>query len=83
MEESPARPTHYNKRAFVDYVSRLQAAPFWMPNPDAQVEMANDRYLGVWLNGTEEQLARWYLKECIPCFVVREVTFPERARLQL
>ena len=70
-----------DKRAFVDYVSRLQAAPFWMPDPDAQVEMADDCYLGVWLNGTEERLARWYLKECIPCFVVREVTFPERARL--
>ena len=70
-----------DKRAFVDYVSRLQASPFWMPDPNAPVEMADDRYLGVWLNGTEERLARWYLKEGIPCFVVREITFPERARL--
>ena len=52
-----------------------------MPDPNAPVEMADDRYLGVWLNGTEEQLARWYLKEGIPCFVVREITFPEHTRL--
>ena len=43
--------------------------------------MADNCYLGVWLNGMEELLARWYLKECIPCFVVREVMFPEHARL--
>ena len=52
-----------------------------MPDPNAPVEMADDRYLGVWLNGTEERLARWYLKEGIPCFVVREIMFPKHARL--
>ena len=69
-----------DKRAFVDYVSRLQASPLWTPDPNVPVEMADDRYLGVWLNGMEERLARWYLKENIPCFVVREITFPERAQ---
>ena len=33
------------------------------------------------MNGTEERLARWYLKEGIPCFVLREVFSPERDRL--
>ena len=69
-----------DKHTFVDYVSRLQAAPFWMPDPNALTEMADERYLGVWLNGTEERRACWYLKEGIPCFIVREITFPECIR---
>ncbi|EDR09760.1 uncharacterized protein LACBIDRAFT_317869 [Laccaria bicolor S238N-H82] len=52
-----------------------------MPDADAEVVMADDRYLGVWLNGAEEQQARWYLKEGILCFVVREVTSLERVLL--
>ena len=46
-----------DKRAFVDYVSRLQSSPLWTPDPLAPVEMADDPYLGIWLNGTEERLA--------------------------
>ena len=52
-----------------------------MPDPEAEVGMADDRYLGVWLNGTEERLARWYLKEGIPCYVAREVPSRERAKI--
>lgn len=70
-----------DKRAFVDYVSRLQQSRYWMPDPDAKVEMADERYIGVWLNGMEERQARWYLKEGIPCFVAREVGFHECAQL--
>ena len=70
-----------DKHAFVDYVSRLQNSPSWTPDPLAPVEMADDRYLGIWLNGTEERLARWYLKEGVPCFVLREVLPPERDHL--
>ena len=40
------------KCAFVDYVSRLQQTRSWMPDSEAIVGMADDRYLGVWLNGT-------------------------------
>ncbi|EDR14505.1 uncharacterized protein LACBIDRAFT_321621 [Laccaria bicolor S238N-H82] len=58
-----------DKRAFVDYVSRLQATPFWMPDANAMSRMADDRYLGVWLNGMDERQVRWYLKEGIPCFI--------------
>ena len=70
-----------DKRAFVDYVSRLQESRYWSPNPDAKVERADDRYLGVWLNGLEERQARWYLKENVPCYVVREVFSHEREQL--
>ena len=70
-----------DKRAFVDFVSRLQQTRFWMPDPEAEVGMADDRYLGVSLNGTEERLARWYLKEGIPCYVAREVPSRERAKI--
>lgn len=52
-----------------------------MADPNAPMEMADNCYLGTWLNGTDEQLARWYLKENIPCFVAREITFPEHTRL--
>ncbi|EDR06478.1 uncharacterized protein LACBIDRAFT_328877 [Laccaria bicolor S238N-H82] len=62
-------------------IDSLQATPFWMPDADAEVAMADDCYLGVWLNGAEERQARWYLKEGIPCFVVREVTSLERVLL--
>ncbi|EDR00561.1 uncharacterized protein LACBIDRAFT_334083 [Laccaria bicolor S238N-H82] len=43
--------------------------------------MANDRYVGTWLNGMDERTARWYLKEGIPCFIVREISSRERAKL--
>ena len=70
-----------DKRAFIDYVARLHQARFWMPDPAAEVNMADERYLGVWLNGIEERTARWYLKEGIPCYVVREIPPFERAQL--
>ena len=52
-----------------------------MPDSEAIVGMADDRYLGVWLNGTGERQARWYLKEGIPCYVAREVPSHERAKI--
>lgn len=58
-----------DKRAFVDYVSRLQESRYWMPDPGVVTDMADDCYLGVWLNGMEERQARWYLKEGIPCSI--------------
>ena len=70
-----------DKHAFVDYISCFQASPFWMADPNAPMEMADDHYLGTWLNGTDERLTWWYLKENIPCFVVREITFPEHTQL--
>ncbi|EDR06693.1 uncharacterized protein LACBIDRAFT_328613 [Laccaria bicolor S238N-H82] len=70
-----------DKCAFINYVSWLQASPFWMPDANARTRMADDHYLGVWLNGMEERQARWYLKEGIPCFIVREIMPLERAQL--
>ncbi|EDQ99451.1 uncharacterized protein LACBIDRAFT_316546 [Laccaria bicolor S238N-H82] len=52
-----------------------------MPDANAVSRMADDRYLGVWLNGIEERQARWYLKEGIPCFIAKEITSLERAQL--
>ena len=43
-----------DKCAFVDYISHLQASPFWMADLNVPVEMVDDCYLGTWLNGTDE-----------------------------
>ena len=53
-----------------------------MPDPKAKVGMANDRYLGIWLNGMEEHQARWYLKEGILCYMAREVPSREHAKIR-
>ena len=37
-----------DKHAFVDYVSWLQETPFWIPEPEAVVDKANEQYLGMW-----------------------------------
>ena len=37
-----------DKNAFVDYVSWLQETPFWIPEPEAVVDKANEQYLGMW-----------------------------------
>ena len=62
-------------------MAHLHQERFWMPDSVAKVKLADKQYLGVWLNGTEEWTACWYLKEGTPCFVVQEILPPKHAQL--
>ncbi|RDB19395.1 hypothetical protein Hypma_013489 [Hypsizygus marmoreus] len=44
------------------------------------VPPANDEYIGVWVNGGEEDDVLWLLDHSMPCFIIHEVTHEEQER---
>ena len=56
------------------HVSRLRSTQLWAPDPSiVEVRIADDCYVGIWLNGMEGCEVRWYFKESTSCSTKHEV----------
>jgi hypothetical protein len=61
------------KAAWIDWMSCLQTTPLWSRASNQPLPLADDSYLGIWINNMDQETIDWFLAHRIPCFVVHRL----------
>ena len=69
------------KAAWVDWVEQLQSTPTWSRSSNQPFDMADDSYMGIWINDVDQEDIDWFLAHRIPCFVAHKLRGDELERL--
>ncbi|EDR12592.1 uncharacterized protein LACBIDRAFT_311137 [Laccaria bicolor S238N-H82] len=69
------------KAAWIDWVERQQTTTSWSRSTNRLPEMADESYMGCWINGQEEEEIDWLLAHRIPCFIVHKLMGDKLDRL--
>ena len=69
------------KAAWIDWMDCLQTTPYWSRMSNETPPMADDSYMGIWINSKYQEDIDWLLAHRIPCFVVHCLMEGELERL--
>ena len=69
------------KAAWLDWMECLQTTPSWSRTSSETPPMADDSYVGIWINSKYQEDIDWLLAHGIPCFVVHRLMEGELERL--
>lgn len=61
------------KAAWLDWMECLQTTPSWSRTSSETPPMADDSYVGIWINSKYQEDIDWLLAHGIPCFVVHHL----------
>ena len=61
------------KAAWIDWVEHLQSTPSWSRASSRPFDLADDSYMGIWINSMEQEDIDWFLAHRIPCFVAHKL----------
>ena len=70
------------KAAWLDWMECLQTTPSWSRTSNELPPMADDSYIGIWINSMHQEDIDWLLAHYIPCFVVHRLMEGELERLR-
>ncbi|EDR02887.1 uncharacterized protein LACBIDRAFT_308073 [Laccaria bicolor S238N-H82] len=69
------------KAAWIDWVAQQQATTSWSRSSNRAPDMADEFYMGVWINGEYEDDIDSFLAHRIPCFISHKLRGDELDRL--
>ncbi|KAG6913877.1 hypothetical protein DXG01_003737 [Tephrocybe rancida] len=64
------------KAAWLEFVNRKNHDTPWLMQAMRMqsMEMANDKFMGLWINAAQPDVAFWMIRQCIPIFIIHKIS---------